>query len=66
MRLILGIILIFAAAWLMVRLQAGSGSGSGKVYESAAADPEHMQGCKDPDGGMNEGSNPETERHGID
>lgn len=42
---ILGMVLIFAAAWLMVRLQAGSGSCCGGGYDNHGPDGDHNQGC---------------------
>ena len=41
---VFGIIILFAAAWLMVRLQAGGGSCCGGGYKN----PDHIQGsCGD-------------------
>jgi hypothetical protein len=45
MRIILGAVLIFAAAWLMYRLQAGSGSCCGGGYDRNGSDLDHEQVC---------------------
>ena len=42
---IFGIVIIFAAAWLMVRLQAGSGSCCQGSEHSSGSGSEHKQGC---------------------
>jgi len=42
---IFGIVILFAAAWLMVRLQAGSGSCCGGSHDRSASDTEHGQSC---------------------
>jgi len=42
---IFGIIILFAAAWLMVRLQAGSGSCCGGGHSGENHDPGHSRNC---------------------
>ncbi|MCK5353029.1 hypothetical protein KAJ77_10615 [bacterium] len=45
MRIILGAVLIFGAAWLMVRLQAGSGSCCGGGHAGENPGPGHSHNC---------------------
>ena len=63
MNKILGIILIFAAAWLMFKLQAGNGSSDREEHEqeNSGAFPENGQSCKE-EGEVHPGEKPEKDR----
>jgi hypothetical protein len=67
MRIILGAVLIFAAAWLMVRLQAGSGSCCGGSYRGENYDPDHSHNCcEDTNAGSDHKRNDEGGRRKVE
>ena len=70
---LLGIVLIFAAAWLMFKLQAEDGSGSGEEHERSVMELRNRQGgCEGSypgessreEDGVYAGSKSETDRQG--
>jgi len=53
MNKIFGIVILFAAAWLMYRLQAGSGACRGGSHGGENPDQDHSHNCRED---MNAGS----------